>query len=245
MSANLVIIPTYNESENIVRMIPAVLDQPGQFDLLVVDDGSPDGTAQLVRDAMQHYPGRIHLLERSVKQGLGTAYIAGFRWALERDYATITEMDADFSHNPVDLGRLLQKVQSGSDLAIGSRYVKGGKVTNWPTNRVLLSKYASIYVRLITWMPVRDTTAGFVCYHRRVLETLNLSKIRFVGYAFQIEMKFAAWKLGFRLAEVPINFVDRVAGSSKLSKGIFKEAVLGVWEMKFRSMWMSYRNTTP
>ncbi len=226
-------------------MIPAVLDQPGQFDLLVVDDGSPDGTAQLVRDAMQHYPGRIHLLERSGKQGLGTAYIAGFRWALERDYATITEMDADFSHNPVDLGRLLQKVQSGSDLAIGSRYVKGGKVTNWPTNRVLLSKYASIYVRLITWMPVRDTTAGFVCYHRRVLETLNLSKIRFVGYAFQIEMKFAAWKLGFRLAEVPINFVDRVAGSSKLSKGIFKEAVLGVWEMKFRSMWMSYRNTTP
>ena len=223
-----------------------------EFDLLIVDDNSPDGTGAVCDELREQYNGTtsearkpFDVIHRTGKAGLGTAYVAGMTKALDDGADFVVQMDADFSHNPVDLGRLLQKVQSGSDLAIGSRYVKGGKVTNWPTNRVLLSKYASIYVRLITWMPVRDTTAGFVCYHRRVLETLNLSKIRFVGYAFQIEMKFAAWKLGFRLAEVPINFVDRVAGSSKLSKGIFKEAVLGVWEMKFRSMWMSYRNTTP
>ncbi|MBI1192688.1 MAG: glycosyltransferase [Bacteroidetes bacterium] len=237
----MVIIPTYNERENIVRMISAVLGQPRDLQLLVVDDGSPDGTAQLVREAMNQFPGKVHLLERSGKLGLGTAYIAGFRWALDRDYETVTEMDADFSHNPDDLIRLIDRVQAGADLAIGSRYVAGGGVTNWPTDRVLLSKYASIYVRLITWMPVRDTTAGFVCYHRRVLQTLDLSKIRFVGYAFQIEMKFAAWKLGFKLAEVPIIFVDRIAGASKMSKGIFKEAALGVWEMKFRSLTHSYR----
>jgi dolichol-phosphate mannosyltransferase len=240
--SHLVIIPTYNERENIVRMIHAVLGQPRDLQLLVVDDGSPDGTAQLVREAMGQFPGKVHLLERAGKLGLGTAYIAGFRWALERDYETVTEMDADFSHNPDDLVRLIDRVKAGADLAIGSRYVAGGGVTNWPTDRVLLSKYASIYVRLITWMPVRDTTAGFVCYHRRVLETLDLSKIRFVGYAFQIEMKFAAWKLGFKLAEVPIIFVDRVAGASKMSKGIFKEAALGVWEMTFRSLTNSYRN---
>lgn len=241
MPSHLVIIPTYNERENIVRMISAVLGQPRDLQLLVVDDGSPDGTAQLVREAMNQFPGKVHLLERSGKLGLGTAYIAGFRWALDRDYETVTEMDADFSHNPDDLIRLIDRVQAGADLAIGSRYVAGGGVTNWPTDRVLLSKYASIYVRLITWMPVRDTTAGFVCYHRRVLQTLDLSKIRFVGYAFQIEMKFAAWKLGFKLAEVPIIFVDRIAGASKMSKGIFKEAALGVWEMKFRSLTHSYR----
>ncbi len=241
MSSHLVIIPTYNERENIVRMISAVLGQLRDLHLLVVDDGSPDGTAQLVRETMIQFPGKVHLLERAGKLGLGTAYIAGFRWALDRDYETVTEMDADFSHNPDDLVRLIDRVQAGADLAIGSRYVAGGGVTNWPTDRVLLSKYASIYVRLITWMPVRDTTAGFVCYHRRVLQTLDLSKIRFVGYAFQIEMKFAAWKLGFKLAEVPITFVDRIAGASKMSKGIFKEAALGVWEMKFRSLTHSYR----
>jgi len=239
--SHLVIIPTYNERENIVRMIHAVLGQPRDLHLLVVDDGSPDGTAQLVREAMGQFPGKVHLLQRAGKLGLGTAYIAGFRWALERNYETVTEMDADFSHNPDDLVRLIDRVKAGADLAIGSRYVPGGGVTNWPTDRVLLSKYASIYVRLITWMPVRDTTAGFVCYHRRVLETLDLSKIRFVGYAFQIEMKFAAWKLGFKLAEVPIIFVDRVAGASKMSKGIFKEAALGVWEMSFRSLTNSYK----
>ncbi len=247
--AQLVIIPTYQERENIGRMIEAVLAQPAAFEVLVVDDGSPDGTADLVKEAMKQHPGRVHLMQRSGKQGLGTAYIAGFRWALgehqdnpsPHDYETITEMDADFSHNPEDLVRLLKAVQGDADVAIGSRYVQGGKVTNWPTNRVLLSRYASIYVRLITWMPVRDTTAGFVCYHRKVLETMDLSKIRFVGYAFQIEMKFAAWKLGFRLTEVPINFVDRIAGASKMSSGIFKEAALGVWDMVWRSLWSGYR----
>lgn len=241
MSGHLVIIPTYNERENIVRMVDAVLQQPMAFELLIVDDGSPDGTADLVREAALRYPGRIHLLERAGKQGLGTAYIAGFRWALPRGYTTMTEMDADFSHNPDDLVRLIRRMEEGADVVIGSRYVRGGAVTNWPTNRVLLSRYASIYVRLITWMPVRDTTAGFVCYHRRVLEVLDLDKIRFVGYAFQIEMKFAAWKMGFQLAEVPINFVDRVAGMSKMSKGIFREAAIGVWEMAFRSLFQPYR----
>jgi dolichol-phosphate mannosyltransferase len=241
VSQHLVIIPTYNERENITRMVAAVLSQRPDYHLLIVDDGSPDGTAAEVRSAQAQFPGRIHLMERSGKQGLGTAYIAGFRWALEREYETVTEMDADFSHNPADLPRLLERVLNGADVSIGSRYVRGGQVTNWPTDRVLLSRYASVYVRLITWMPVRDTTAGFVCYHRRVLESLNLDRIRFVGYAFQIEMKFAAWKLGFKLVEVPINFVDRVAGSSKMSKGIFQEAALGVWEMAWRSLWSSYR----
>jgi dolichol-phosphate mannosyltransferase len=241
VSPNLVIIPTYNERENIPRMIEAVLGLPRDFHLLVVDDGSPDGTAGLVKEAMERHPGRLYLLERAGKQGLGTAYIAGFRWALERDYATISEMDADFSHDPADLVRLLERVEAGADLAIGSRYVAGGRVTNWPTDRVLLSKYASVYVRLITWIPVHDTTAGFVCYRREVLETMDLGKIAFVGYAFQIEMKFAAWRLGFRLAEVPINFVDRVEGQSKMSSGIFKEAALGVWTMRWRSLFHSYR----
>jgi dolichol-phosphate mannosyltransferase len=241
VSPNLVIIPTYNERENIPRMIETVFGLPRDFHLLIVDDGSPDGTADLVKEAQTRYPARLHLMQREGKQGLGTAYIAGFRWALERDYDTIAEMDADFSHNPADLVRLLEAVESGADVAVGSRYVKGGKVTNWPTNRVLLSKYASVYVRLITWIPVHDTTAGFVCYRRRVLETMDLNKIGFVGYAFQIEMKFAAWKLGFKLAEVPINFVDRVEGESKMSSGIFKEAALGVWTMRWRSLFRSYR----
>jgi dolichol-phosphate mannosyltransferase len=241
VSPNLVIIPTYKERDNIVRMIEAVLGLPRDFHMLVVDDNSPDGTAELVKEAQSRFPGRLHLLQRAGKQGLGTAYIAGFRWALERDYATVSEMDADFSHNPKDLLRLLAKVEAGADLAVGSRYVKGGQVTNWPTNRVLLSKYASVYVRLITWIPVHDTTAGFVCYRREVLETMDLDKITFVGYAFQIEMKFAAWRLGFHLAEVPINFVDRELGESKMSSGIFKEAARGVWKMRWRSLFHSYR----
>ena len=240
MSPNLVIIPTYKERENIGKMIDAVLGLAGELHLLVVDDNSPDGTADIVKEAMSRYPGRLHILERPGKAGLGTAYIAGFRWALERDYASVTEMDADFSHDPEDLPRLIDCCKQGADVAIGSRYVKGGGVVNWPTNRVLLSKYASIYVRLITWMPVRDTTAGFVCYKREVLQALDLDKIRFVGYAFQIEMKFAAWKLGFKVREVPITFTDRVEGESKMSSGIFKEAALGVWKMKWGSIFRSY-----
>jgi dolichol-phosphate mannosyltransferase len=221
-------------------MIKTVLTLPREFHLLIVDDNSPDGTADIVKQAMNEYEGRLHLLERPGKAGLGTAYIAGFRWALERDYATITEMDCDFSHDPNDLTRLVDCVEKGADVAIGSRYIKGGAVVNWPTNRVLLSKYASIYVRMITWMPVNDTTAGFVSWKREVLETIDLNKITFIGYAFQIEMKFAAWKLGFDVKEIPIVFTDRVEGESKMSKGIFKEAVLGVIHMKINSIGTHY-----
>ena len=242
LSPNLVIIPTYKERENISRMIKTVLSLPREFHLLIVDDNSPDGTAELVKEAIPEYNGRLHILEREGKQGLGTAYIAGFRWALERDYASVTEMDCDFSHDPNDLIRLLDAVEKGADVAIGSRYVKGGAVENWPTNRVLLSKYASIYVRIITWMPVADTTAGFVCWRRSVLQAIDLDKIKFIGYAFQIEMKFAAWKLGFKVSEVPIVFTDRVEGESKMSKGIFKEAVLGVVQMKLQSFTKNYRH---
>ncbi len=241
LTSSLIIIPTYKEVENIGLMIPAVLDQDPSYALLIVDDGSPDGTADAVRGLMKQYPDRLHLLERPGKQGLGTAYILGFRWALERGYSFVLEMDADFSHDPKDLPRLINACSEGADVSVGSRYVKGGKVENWPADRVLISKGASIYVRLITWMPVRDTTAGFVCYKREVLEAIDLDKIRFIGYAFQIEMKYAAWRSGFRIREIPITFKDRVKGSSKMSKGIVKEAALGVLSIRWKSLFHAYR----
>ena len=230
---SLVVIPTYNEIENIDRMIPAVLGQGPGYGLLVVDDGSPDGTGARVRALQGEYAGRLHLLERSGKLGLGTAYLDGFRWALERDYGYVFEMDADFSHDPRDLDRLLGPLLAGeADLTIGSRYTRGGAVADWPAGRIALSYGASLYVRAATWMPVRDPTAGFKCYRRAVLEAMDLDAVRFIGYAFQIEMKFRAWRLGYRLLEVPITFTDRTAGQSKMSKGIVKEAVLGVLQMR-------------
>lgn len=228
----LVIIPTYNEKENIAAMIQKVLGLPGGFHLLIVDDGSPDGTADIVKDLQRQYPESLHLVQRSGKLGLGTAYIFGFKWALERGYEYIFEMDADFSHDPEDLTRLAAACENGADLAIGSRYVRGGKIVNWPWDRVFISKGGAWYTRLITWMPVSDPTAGFICYRRRVLEALPLNDIRFVGYAFQIEMKYRAWRMGFKLKEVPIRFTDRVAGASKMSKGIVSEAMKGVWKMR-------------
>lgn len=234
MPANkLVVIPTYNEKANIENIIRAVLALDGNYHVLVVDDNSPDGTADIIR-ALQSEPfgERVHLLSRAGKEGLGTAYIAGFKWALAREYEYIFEMDADFSHNPADLNRLYQACQQGADVSIGSRYVKGGSVVNWPINRIFISFGASIYTRLITWMPVRDCTAGFLCYKRKVLETIDFESVEFIGYAFQIEMKYKAWKKGFKLKEVPITFVDRKEGVSKMSKGIVKEAIFGVWKMK-------------
>ncbi len=245
MADSLVIIPTYNEKENIVRMIETVFSLPHDFHLLIVDDGSPDGTADLVKQAQKQYPDSLFILERSGKQGLGTAYIAGFRWGLQRQYQYIFEMDADFSHNPKDLLRLYQAChKGGADVAVGSRYVKGGELENWPFDRIVLSYGASLYVRMVTFMPVKDPTAGFVCYRREVLEAIDLDKIRFVGYAFQIEMKFASRSLGFRIAEVPITFTDRLEGTSKMSKGIIKEAVLGVLQMRFRSFFNTYACAT-
>ncbi len=242
LSDSLVIIPTYNERQNIVRMIQAVFAQEPAFDLLVVDDGSPDGTADLVKEQQPQFPDRLHLLQRGGKMGLGTAYLDGFRWGLERSYSYFFEMDADFSHNPEDLPRLLKACrEDGADLAIGSRYVRGGRLKNWPWDRRLLSYGASLYVRLITWMPVNDPTAGFKCYRREVLEAIDFDRIGFVGYAFQIEMKFAAWRLGFRLVEVPITFVDRLEGTSKMSKSIIGEAVLGVLQIRWSSFFQSYR----
>jgi dolichol-phosphate mannosyltransferase len=218
-------------------MIETVFALPVDFDILIVDDASPDGTAGLVRQAQERFPQRLFLLERAGKLGLGTAYIAGFRWGLERQYDYFFEMDCDFSHNPHDLPRLYDACSNGkADLVVGSRYVKGGRLENWPLDRRLLSYGASLYVRLITWMPVKDPTAGFVCYSRRVLERIDLDSIRFIGYAFQIEMKFASRQLGFRIAEIPITFTDRVEGSSKMSKGIVKEAILGVLEMRLRAL---------
>ena len=238
---NLVIIPTYNEKENIQNIIKAVLDLPMPFDILVVDDGSPDGTASLVKERMAIHPTRVYILERKGKLGLGTAYIAGFRWGLEKGYDYLFEMDADFSHNPKDLVRLAEACHSeGCDVAVGSRYVKGGGVKNWPKDRLALSYGASMYVRMITWMPVKDPTAGFVGYARKVLETIDLSKIRFVGYAFQIEMKFAARSLGFKIKEVPITFIDRELGKSKMNSSIISEAVFGVLQMKLKSFSNSY-----
>lgn len=228
----LVIIPTYNEKENIERIILKVLSLAGSYHVLVVDDGSPDGTASIIRKLQEMYADQVHLLERTGKLGLGTAYIAGFKWALRRDYEYIFEMDADFSHNPDDLIRLHQACAAGADVAIGSRYVRGGKVVNWPWDRIFISKGGAFYTKLITWMPVNDPTAGFVCYRRDVLKTIPLSKVQFIGYAFQVEMKYRAWKLGFKLKEIPITFVDRKEGVSKMSKGIIKEAIYGVWKMK-------------
>lgn len=238
----LVIIPTYKEEENAAAIIDAVMRMPQGFDVLVIDDNSPDKTAAIVRDKMAEYPGRVHLVEREGKLGLGTAYIMGFKWALERrHYEYVFEMDADFSHNPDDLAALYDACAAGgADVAIGSRYVTGVNVVNWPMGRVLMSYYASAYVRMVTGMPVRDTTAGFVCYTRRVLEALPLDDIRFKGYAFQIEMKFTAHKMGFRIKEVPIVFVNRVLGESKMSSGIFGEAVFGVIRLKVGSLFKKY-----
>jgi dolichol-phosphate mannosyltransferase len=238
----LVIIPTYNEKDNVASIIHAVLELEGQFHVLIIDDSSPDGTAAIVKNLFVEYPGRLFLEERRGKLGLGTAYIHGFKWAIHNGYEYIFEMDADFSHNPNDLEKLYHACKVGADLAVGSRYVKGGAVENWPANRVMLSKGASLYSRLITWMPVKDPTAGFVCYRRSTLETINLDRIHFVGYAFQIEMKFAAWKLGFKIKEVPITFIDRKLGVSKMNKGIVKEGILGVLKLRWNSMFKNYRN---
>ena len=233
-SDSLVIIPTYNERENIAQMIDTVFALPQAFHLLVVDDGSPDGTAAIVREKQAEYPEALHLLERSGKQGLGTAYIAGFRWALERDYAYIIEMDCDFSHPPIKLLELRAAChECGADVAVGSRYVPGGAVKNWPLDRILMSRGASLYVRLIMGMPVMDPTAGFVCYRREVLETMELGEVHFKGYAFQIEMKYTAYCLGYKITEVPITFEDRVLGTSKMNTSIFKEAFVGVVKLRY------------
>ncbi len=240
-SDSIVIIPTYNEIENIAAIIEAVMALPHPFDVLIVDDGSPDGTAAVVKDKMKEHEGRVHLIERSGKQGLGTAYIAGFKWAISNGYDYIFEMDADFSHNPADLMRLYQATAiDGADVAVGSRYSNGVNVVNWPMGRVLMSYYASKYVRIVTGMPVHDTTAGFVCYRRRVLEAMDLDKIRFKGYAFQIEMKFTAYKYGFKVVEVPIIFVNRVLGTSKMNSSIFGEAMFGVLRLRLDSMFRKY-----
>lgn len=232
----VVLIPTYNERDNIAAMVDRVMSLDGGFDLLVIDDGSPDGTGAIVRDRQAVYTGRLHLLERRGKEGLGTAYLAGFRWALEHGYDYIFEMDADFSHNPDDLLRLYGAAEEGADVVIGSRYVSGVNVVNWPMGRLLMSYFASVYIRLITRMPVRDATAGFVCYSRRVLETIDLDRVRMKGYGFQIEMKYSAWKLGFRIKEVSIIFTERVLGTSKMSSSIFGEAFWGVMGLRFRKI---------
>jgi dolichol-phosphate mannosyltransferase len=240
----VVIIPTYNERENIVSLINLVFSEGNSFHVIVVDDGSPDGTASLVKELQTSYNSetvKLHLIERSGKLGLGTAYITGFKYALDKGYDYILEMDADFSHDPNDLIRLLKTcTEGGADLTVGSRYATGVNVVNWPIGRVLLSYFASRYVRLITGMPIQDTTAGFVCYSSKVLKTIDLDKIRFVGYAFQIEMKFLAWKYGFKIREVPIIFTDRTRGESKMSSGIFKEAFFGVLQMTVRSWFQKY-----
>jgi len=232
MGKSLVIIPTYNEKENVENIIRAIMPFEDSFHVLIIDDGSPDGTASIVKSLQTEFDGRLFIEERSGKQGLGTAYIHGFKWALAKDYAFIFEMDADFSHDPKDLPRLLSACKSEGDIAIGSRYCKGGKVKNWPFGRWLMSYGASFYVRTILWIGVKDTTAGFKCYQRKVLETINLDAIRFVGYAFQIEMKYTGIKHGFKVVEVPVTFIDRQFGESKMSIGIFKEAFIGVWKMR-------------
>ncbi len=241
MSENLIIIPTYNEIENIEKMIRKVFSLTEKFDLLIVDDGSPDGTANKVKELQKEFQDSLFIEERKGKLGLGTAYIHGFKWALlQKDssgvnkYNYIFEMDCDFSHNPDDLVRLLKACKEGADLAVGSRYVKGGNVNNWDMKRILLSYFASVYVRMILQFNVKDTTAGFKCYRRKVLETINLDQIKFMGYAFQIEMKYSAYRKGFKIVEVPITFVDRVLGTSKMSSKIFKEAFLGVFQMRFK-----------
>jgi len=242
LSENLVVIPTYNEKENIEKILRKIFSLPISLEVLVVEDNSPDGTAQIVKRLMAEYPNRLHIEERKGKLGLGTAYIHAFKWALARDYEYIFEMDADFSHNPEDLIRLHDACASyGADLAIGSRYVTGVNVVNWPMGRVILSYFASKYVQFVTRMPVHDATAGFKCFTRKVLESIDLNKIRFVGYAFQIEMKFKAWRLGFKLVEVPIVFTDRKEGASKMTRGIIREAAFGVIRLKMDA-WLGRLN---
>lgn len=237
----LVIIPTYNEKENIEAILSAVFSLQMNYHVLVIDDSSPDSTASIVKSLMIQYENRLFLEERKGKLGLGTAYIHGFKWALTKGYDYIFEMDADFSHDVNDLDRLYAACRSGADVAVGSRYVKGGEIENWPLSRHIYSRGGALYTKLLTWIPVNDPTAGFVCYSRRVLDTINFDEIRFVGYAFQVEMKFAAWKLGFRIAEVPIVFRDRKYGVSKMSKGILKEGILGVLKIQWQSMFKNYR----
>ena len=241
MNDGVVIIPTYNEKENIENIIRAVFSLPKQFHILVIDDGSPDGTALIVKELQKEFTGRLFMIERSGKLGLGTAYITGFKWSIEKKYEYIFEMDADFSHNPNDLLRLHETCAvEGADVAIGSRYITGVNVVNWPVGRILMSYFASIYVKVITGMKIADTTAGFVCYRREVLETMELDKIKFKGYAFQIEMKYTAYKSGFLIKEVPIIFINRVLGVSKMSGGIFGEAIFGVIQMRVRSFFRKF-----
>jgi dolichol-phosphate mannosyltransferase len=242
MSDSLIIIPTYNEKENIGKIVHNIFSLEKSFHILVVDDGSPDGTANIVKILQSEYCDKLHIQERTGKLGLGTAYIHGFKWALEKKYQYIFEMDADFSHDPNDLTRLYNAIAlEGGDLSIGSRYVKGVNIVNWPMMRLLMSFFASKYVKIITGMPIHDSTAGFKCYKREVLETIDFDEIRFVGYAFQIEMKFKTWKYGFNIVEVPVIFTDRAVGTSKMSGGIFFEAVLGVIQMKINSYFKSWR----
>lgn len=237
MADSIIIIPTYNENENIERIIRKIFSLEKTFHILVIDDNSPDGTAEIVKRLITEFPNHLYLESRKGKLGLGTAYIYGFKWALKRDYGYIFEMDADFSHNPEDLTKLYEAcARDGYDMAIGSRYINGVNVINWPMGRVLMSYYASAYVRFITRMKVRDTTAGFKCYKREVLEAINLDRIKFTGYAFQIEMKYITWKLGFKIREISIIFTDRTHGTSKMTKGIFKEAVWGVIELRIRGL---------
>jgi dolichol-phosphate mannosyltransferase len=241
VSESLVIIPTYNEKENVEKMLRKIYSLSHPFHVLIIDDGSPDGTADIVKSLIKEFPDRLFLEERSGKLGLGTAYIHGFKWAIARKYNYIFEMDCDFSHNPEDLIRLHNAcANEGADLSIGSRYIRGANVVNWPLGRIIMSYYASVYVRIITGIRIKDTTAGFICYKRKVLETIPLDEIRFIGYAFQIEMKFTALKCGFKIVEVPIVFTDRVEGSSKMSKGIFKEAIFGVIQLKWKSFFRNY-----
>lgn len=238
----LIIIPTYKERENIARMLERILSLKQDYHILVVDDASPDGTADIVKAYMTTHKNELFLEQRSGKLGLGTAYIHGFKWALAREYDFIFEMDADFSHHPEDLERLYHACASeGADVAVGSRYVRGGKTENWPWDRSILSYGASLYVRFLTWLPVKDSTAGFVCYTREVLESINFDEIQFTGYAFQIEMKFTAWKLGFKVVEVPITFTDRTHGESKMSKGIIREGVFGVLKIQWQSLFRNYK----
>lgn len=240
--AKLIIIPTYNERENIAGILASIFSLDEGYHVLVIDDGSPDGTAAIVKSLLPRHEGSLFLEQRPGKQGLGTAYIHGFKWALARGYNYIFEMDADFSHRPQDLEKLyLACASKGADVAVGSRYVRGGRTENWPWDRSILSYGASLYVRVLTWMPVKDATAGFVCYKREVLEAINLDRIQFMGYAFQIEMKFTAWKLGFVVMEVPITFVDREQGQSKMSKGIVKEGILGVIKIQWQSLFRHYK----
>ncbi len=240
MEKKLVIIPTYNEKENIENIIRVVFDLKEDIQILVVDDGSPDGTASIVKGLMKEFEDQLFIKERKGKLGLGTAYIAGFKWALEKGYDIVCEMDADFSHDPHDLPKLFNACATTADVAIGSRYVTGVNVVNWPMGRVLMSYFASKYVKFVTGLQIFDTTAGFVCYRTDVLRTIELDHIKFVGYAFQIEMKFTAWKCGFKIQEVPIVFTNRVLGTSKMSGGIFSEAVLGVIKLKWRSLFREY-----